>query len=148
MGFATDARGRGRIDPLGCRAGAWRWDVEPPSILPTRQTAQSVALTALAAGVIVPIGEETFFRGYALTAWWRDLGPRSALIRSTIFFALVHTLNISVGPNDALTGLKQAIIEVLVIGPVGLALGWLFLRRGLVAVDRRSRHVQPVRHHR
>ncbi len=107
--------------------------VEPPSILPTSQTAQSVALTALAAGVIVPIGEETFFRGFALTAWWRDLGPRSALIRSTVFFALVHTLNISVGPNDALTGLKQAIIEVAVIGPVGLALGWLFLRRGLVA---------------
>jgi membrane protease YdiL (CAAX protease family) len=106
----------------------------PPSVLPNTQTAASLATTALAAGVIVPIGEETFFRGYSLTAWWHDLGPRSALIRSTLFFALVHTLNISVAPGgDAWTGFKQAVIEVLVIGPVGLALGWLFLRRGLIA---------------
>ena len=105
----------------------------PPSILPSTATAASVATIALAAGVIVPIGEETFFRGFSLTAWWRDLGPRTALIRSTVFFALVHTLNISVGPSDALTGLKQAVIEVAVIGPVGLALGWLFMNRGLIA---------------
>jgi len=105
----------------------------PPSVLPSTQTGVSLAFIALAAGLIVPIGEEAFFRGYALTAWWRDLGPRSALIRSTVFFALVHALNISVAPGDALTGLKQAVIEVLVIGPVGLALGWLFLKRGLIA---------------
>lgn len=105
----------------------------PPGVVPTSGTAASLVMIILAAGVIVPIGEEAFFRGYSLTAWWRDLGPRSALIRSTVFFALVHALNISVAPGDALTGLKQAVIEVAVIGPVGLALGWLFLRRGLVS---------------
>ncbi|MEA2676678.1 MAG: protease family protein [Chloroflexota bacterium] len=102
-----------------------------PDVVPTPQTGPDIAFAALAAGLLVPIGEEIFFRGYAMTAWLRDLGPRSALIRGTVFFALVHVLNITTGTFGE--GLAQAILEVSVIAPVGLALGWLYLRRGLIA---------------
>ena len=87
----------------------------------------------LAAAIIAPIGEEAFFRGFALSAWLRDLGERPALIRSALFFAFVHILNIRVSAEQASEGLGQAILEFAVILPLGLALGWLFLRRGIVA---------------
>ena len=48
----------------------------------------------LGAAIIAPIGEELFFRGFALTAWARDLGVRTAIIRSALLFALVHIANI------------------------------------------------------
>ena len=38
----------------------------------------------LAAAVVAPVGEELFFRGFALTAWMRDLGARSAIVRSAV----------------------------------------------------------------
>jgi membrane protease YdiL (CAAX protease family) len=106
---------------------------DAPVVVPTPRAAPEILMVALAAAVLVPIGEEVFFRGYAMTAWLRDLGPRSALIRATVFFALVHILNINVGPGEAIDGLKQAILEIAVIAPVGLALGWLYLKRGLIA---------------
>lgn len=106
-----------------------------PDVVPAPTNGLDAVLTAVGAGLLIPIGEELFFRGYSMTAWLRDLGARSALIRSTLFFALVHIVNIVVEPSaqGALDGLKQSVLEVLVIAPVGLALGWLFLRRGLVA---------------
>ena len=106
-----------------------------PDVVPAPTTGLDAVLVAVGACLLIPIGEELFFRGYALTAWLRDLGPRSALIRSTAFFAVVHVANILVEPTatGALDGLKQSVLEILVIAPVGLALGWLFLRRGLVA---------------
>lgn len=103
----------------------------PPDVVPPSQTPAEVLMAALAAGLLVPIGEEVFFRGYTITAWLRDLGPRSALIRGTVFFALVHVLNITT--DNFGEGLAQAILVLTVITPVGLALGWLYLRRGLVA---------------
>ena len=105
-------------------------DVVPAPSAPT-----DILLTILAAAILVPIGEEIFFRGFALTAWLRDGGPRFALIRSTAFFALVHALNINVTLDaaGAFAGAKQALLTVVVIAPVGAVLGWLFLRRGLVA---------------
>jgi membrane protease YdiL (CAAX protease family) len=106
---------------------------EPPSVVPVADNGLDLLLVVLGAALLVPIGEELFFRGYSLTAWLRDRGPRSALIRSTIFFAVVHILNIVVTPGDALDGAKQAILVLAVIGPIGFALGVLFLRRGLVA---------------
>lgn len=106
-----------------------------PDIVPKPAGSVDALLVVIAACVLIPIGEELFFRGYSLTAWLRDLGPRSALIRSTIFFALVHIINIAVDPSSQgfVDGLKMAVLEVLLIGPVGFALGWIFLRRGLVA---------------
>jgi membrane protease YdiL (CAAX protease family) len=88
-------------------------------------------LTVIGAGILVPIGEEVLFRGYALTAWLRDRGPRSALIRSTIFFAFAHVLGVTATTFDG--GVRQALLTVVVITPVGAALGWLFMRRGLIA---------------
>jgi membrane protease YdiL (CAAX protease family) len=106
-----------------------------PDVLPPPTGVFNALTVLIGACLLIPVGEELFFRGYSLTAWLRDRGPRSALIRSTVFFALVHVANIVVEPsmNGAVEGLKQAVLEVLVIAPVGLALGWLFIRRGLVA---------------
>jgi len=108
----------------------------PPQIVPPPSTATETLMIIIAVCVLVPIGEELLYRGYNLSAWWRDLGARSAILRSGLFFGLVHVLNVNVDPNvqdAALAGVKQATIEFLVIAPVGLALGWLFVRRGLVS---------------
>ena len=102
-----------------------------PDVVPAPKTSIDILLALLAAAVLVPIGEEVFFRGFAISAWMRDLGPRAALIRATVLFALIHVLNVSA--STFADGAKQAILEVAVIGPVGLALGWLYLRRGLLA---------------
>jgi membrane protease YdiL (CAAX protease family) len=104
---------------------------EAPAVIPVPTGAADVLAVALGASLIVPVGEELLFRGYALTAWWRDLGPRAALLRATIFFALVHIVTLSAATFAE--GVKQATLVLAVIGPVGLALGWLFIRRGLVA---------------
>jgi membrane protease YdiL (CAAX protease family) len=107
--------------------------VTAPETLPHATNATEALALVLAAAVVAPIGEEAFFRGFALTAWWRDLGSRSALIRSAVFFAVVHILNIQVAPDEAGRGLAQAILSFLVILPLGLVLGWLFQARGIVA---------------
>ena len=106
---------------------------EAPAVVTIPTNSLELALVTLGAGLLVPIGEEVFFRGYTITAWLRDRGPRFALIWSSVFFAAVHVLNITVEPGDALAGAKQALLVVAVIGPVGFALGFLFLRRGLIA---------------
>ena len=104
--------------------------------MPAPTTALETLFVVVGACILIQIGEELLFRGYSLTAWLRDLGPRSALIRTTLFFGLAHILNITVDQNQngaALDGLKQALLEFLVIAPVGFVLGWIFLRRGLLA---------------
>jgi membrane protease YdiL (CAAX protease family) len=105
-------------------------DTRPTEVVPPVVTSTDILLTALGAGILVPIGEEVLFRGYALTAWLRDHGPRSALIRSTLFFAFAHVLGVTASTFDE--GARQAVLTVVVITPVGAVLGWLFLRRGLV----------------
>lgn len=106
-------------------------DTSSPGVVPAPGTGFEMLLVAVGAGVLIPIGEELFYRGYALTAWLRDLGPRSALWRSTVLFALIHVATLT--SETFVDGAKQAILVVAVIGPVGYALGWLFLRRGLIA---------------
>ncbi len=106
-------------------------DTTAPEVVPLPTSGADVVLVILAAVILIPIGEELLFRGYAVTAWARDLGVRSALVRSTVFFALVHIITIT--SPTFFEGAKQALLVILVIAPVGLALGWLYLRRGLVA---------------
>ena len=106
-------------------------DVRPPQVLPDPATSLESVAVVLAAVLVAPIGEELFFRGFALTAWWRDLGPRRALIRSAVFFALVHTANIQAATFGE--GLGQALVQVAVILPLGLVIGLLFLQRGMAA---------------
>jgi len=105
--------------------------VEAPDVLPTTEDSAGALAVAVAAAVIIPIGEELFFRGFALTAWLRDLGPRAALVRSALFFALVHIANIT--STTFGEGAAQAILQTAIILPVGVVLGWLFLRRGMAA---------------
>ncbi len=107
--------------------------VLPTQILPVAETSGDRILILLAAVILAPIGEELFFRGLALTAWLRDLGPRSALIRASLFFAVLHIANVDVAPGQAGTGLAQAMIQFAVILPVGTVLGVLFLQRGMIA---------------
>jgi membrane protease YdiL (CAAX protease family) len=105
--------------------------VDAPSVLPLSETVLDGFMVALTAAFIIPIGEELFFRGFALTAWLRDLGERSALIRASLFFALVHVVNI--GGVEFVEGLSQAVLSMVVLLPVAFVLGWLFLRHGMAA---------------
>jgi hypothetical protein len=107
--------------------------VEPTQVLPKAVSASDRILVAAAAAIVAPIGEELFFRGFVLTAWLRDLGPRAALIRSSLLFALVHIANVEVAPGQAAAGAGQALVQFVVILPVGIVLGLLFLQRGIVA---------------
>ena len=116
---------------LGGGVLAMLLQVEPASVLPPVETSVQVVAVSLAAAVIAPLGEELFFRGFALTAWWRDLGPRSALIRSSAFFALVHIANVQADTFGQ--GLAQAAVQVAVILPLGLVIGFLFQQRGMAA---------------
>jgi membrane protease YdiL (CAAX protease family) len=106
-------------------------DVKSPSVIPEPQSSAEALAIAAAAALIIPIGEELFFRGFALTAWLRDLGPRSALVRSALFFALIHIANISTASFGE--GAAQALLQTVVLLPVGFVLVWLFLRRGMAA---------------
>ena len=106
-------------------------DVPVPDIVPASHGGADLILLALATIVVAPVGEELFFRGFALTAWWRDLGVRSALIRSAVFFALIHIVNVQSVDFD--TGVRQVILILVQIVPLGFVLGWLFVRRGIVA---------------
>ena len=105
--------------------------VDAPQVLPLSETALDGLFVVLAAAIIIPIGEELFFRGFALSAWLRDLGERPALIRASLFFALVHIVNI--GGVGFFEGLSQAVLQTVVLVPVAFVFGWLFLRHGLIA---------------
>jgi membrane protease YdiL (CAAX protease family) len=106
--------------------------VSAPETLPRAQDSIEALAVVVAAAVVAPIGEEAFFRGFTLSAWLRDLGERGAMVRSAVFFALVHILNIQVEPGEAGRGVAQALLSFLVILPLGYVLGWLLLRRGMV----------------
>jgi membrane protease YdiL (CAAX protease family) len=105
--------------------------VEAPDVVPLPQSLAEIVLVGVVVALAVPFGEELFFRGFALTAWLRDLGEGAAIVRSSLFFALFHIINISAGTFDE--GARQALGVVLVILPVGVILGVLHTRRGLLA---------------
>ena len=104
--------------------------VQPVSPLPPAGESVGFAMNLLAGAIVAPIGEELLFRGFATTAWVRDLGPRSGLLRGALFFALVHVLNISGGSVPEV--LSLAVVGFAARVPVAIALGWLFLRRGSI----------------
>ncbi len=102
-----------------------------PDVVPAPRSVPGAFETVLAAAIIAPFGEEAFFRGFSMTAWWRDLGLRSALIRATLFFAAAHLVNV-IGAGTGNIA-RTAILQFVVILPIGYVLGWLFARRGIVA---------------
>ncbi len=105
--------------------------VEAPRQFPLSETPLDGAFVALSAGLLVPIGEEVFFRGFMLTAWMRDLGPRTALIRSSVFFGVLHLVPLI--STDFSQGLREAAMVLAVLLPVGFVFGWIFIRFGLIA---------------
>jgi hypothetical protein len=94
---------------------------------PTRDPA-GIVVGLIAAAVIAPLWEEGFFRGFATTAWARAAGPGAAIVRGAVFFALVHVITLA--GSDFATAAGAALVAFVVRLPVGLVLGWLFLRRG------------------
>ena len=100
----------------------------PPNVLPPAPDTAGLILNLLAAALIAPIGEEVFFRGFVTTAWARTDGPRVALVRGSLFFAIAHVLTLTGG--DAGQALGFAVFAFLARLPVAFTLGWLFLRRG------------------
>ncbi len=101
--------------------------VSPESPLPPTGTVPGFLLNLLAGAVIAPIGEELFFRGFAMTAWLRDIGERRSLIRVALFFAAAHVLTIAGSTADQAIALAFVAFASRI--PVALALGWLFLKR-------------------
>jgi len=107
-------------------------DAVPASPLPeVRSTADYLAI-ALALVVVAPIAEEIFFRGFAVTAWQRDLGAGNALVRSALFFGLIHLID----PGAQAASLREAVAVAVVLAvvylPLGALLGWLYQRAGLI----------------
>ncbi len=101
--------------------------VAPESPLPPARDPAGVLVSLLAAAIIAPLWEEAFFRGFATTAWARAAGPRAAIVRGALFFALIHVVTLAGG--DFGTALRTALIAFAVRLPVGLVLGWVFVRR-------------------
>jgi membrane protease YdiL (CAAX protease family) len=103
----------------------------PEPTLPATRDPFGATLNLLAAVAVAPAWEELFFRGFTTTAWARTAGPRAAIVRAGLFFALVHV--IAVLGSDFSTGLRAALIVFAIRIPVGLLLGWVFLRRRTLA---------------
>ena len=86
-----------------------------------------IVLILVSAVIIAPIGEELLYRGVIARAWGRQSGARRAIVFSTLIFALAHT--VGVGGETASDALIAAAIALLARIPIGLATGWLWVRR-------------------
>ena len=102
--------------------------VTPPSPLPPTGTSTGLVLHLLAGAVLAPIYEEALFRGFALTAWRRTVGPRAAIVRSSLLFVVAHVL--FVGGDSFQEAVSLAIVGGVVRVPVAFVLGWLYVRTG------------------
>ena len=100
---------------------------ELQSEVPLYRSLTDQILVFLAVAVLLPIGEEVFFRGYCTNAWGRSLSPTSALLRAALFFAFVHVANTQ--NTDLLTSLRAGAFNFGARVPVALALTWLYMRR-------------------
>lgn len=101
--------------------------VTPDAPLPPARDPAGIAANLLAAAIVAPLWEEAFFRGFVTTAWARTAGPRAAIVRGAVFFALIHV--ITLGGSDFESAARVAFIAFVIRLPVGLVLGWVFLRR-------------------
>jgi membrane protease YdiL (CAAX protease family) len=90
-------------------------------------SAVDLAANALTAGLIAPIGEELLYRGVIAQAWARQSSARRAILFSAIVFAFAHTL--TVGGTSVADAAGVAAVAFVVRLPLGIALGWLWMRR-------------------
>jgi membrane protease YdiL (CAAX protease family) len=104
--------------------------VTPDSPLPPAREPAGLVLNLIAGAILAPIGEELFFRGFATTAWVKGLGVAPGIVRGGLFFALIHVLQIQA--TSVTEGLALAFIAFAVRVPIGLMLGWLFIRRDTI----------------
>jgi membrane protease YdiL (CAAX protease family) len=84
-------------------------------------------IAILAVAILVPIGEEIFYRGFATNAWGRSLSRNSVMLRAAFFFAAVHIINVT--STDAGLSLKAALFNMTVRIPIAIALTWIYMRR-------------------
>ena len=104
------------------RAGAAKYvDSEQARIpiyrlLPKLHQGAEIAVLAVLVGVVVPIGEEIFFRGLTLGALRRAMNRHAAVAASAVFFALAHL----------------QLVELLPILILGLVLGYLYELTGSI----------------
>jgi membrane protease YdiL (CAAX protease family) len=99
----------------------------PESPLPPAGTPVGLAVNLLAGALIVPFYEELLFRGFATTAWARVVGPATAIVRTSVLFALAHI--ISQGGETFGQALGIAVVAAATRLPIALILGWVFIRR-------------------
>ncbi|HEX5954638.1 MAG TPA: type II CAAX endopeptidase family protein, partial [Solirubrobacterales bacterium] len=104
--------------------------VSPDSPLPPAGDPGGILLNLIAGAILAPIGEELFFRGFLTTAWVISFGANRAVILGGLVFAFVHILGIQATTFEQ--GLPMALIGFAARVPIGIALGWLFVRRGTI----------------
>jgi len=98
-----------------------------PVVLPPTMNGVDLAANVLTAGLIAPIGEELLYRGVIAQAWARQSSARRAILFSAIVFAFAHTL--TVGGTSVGDAASVAAVAFAVRLPLGIALGWLWIRR-------------------
>jgi membrane protease YdiL (CAAX protease family) len=98
-----------------------------PVVLPPTMNGVDLAANVLTAGLIAPIGEELLYRGVIAQAWARQSSARRAILFSAIVFAFAHTL--TVGGTSVADAASVAAVAFVVRLPLGIALGWLWIRR-------------------
>jgi membrane protease YdiL (CAAX protease family) len=98
-----------------------------PVVLPPAMGALDLAANVLTAGLIAPIGEELLYRGVIAQAWARQSSARRAILFSAVIFSFAHTLTI--GGTSVAGAASVAAVAFLVRLPLGIALGWLWIRR-------------------
>ncbi len=101
--------------------------VSAPVVLPLAMSTVDLAANVLTAVLIAPIGEELLYRGVITQAWGRQSSARRAILFSAIVFAFAHTL--TVGGTSAGDAVSVAAVAFVVRLPLGIALGWLWIRR-------------------
>ena len=103
--------------------------LEPsPNALPPAGNPMGLVANLVSAAILAPVGEELFFRGFATTAWARAIGVGPAVIRGALFFAIAHVVTLF--DSSFAEGAQRALFSFVALLPVGIALGWLFLKRG------------------
>jgi membrane protease YdiL (CAAX protease family) len=98
-----------------------------PVVLPPAINTVDLAANMLTAGLIAPIGEELLYRGVIAQAWARQSSARRAILFSAVVFAFAHTL--TVGGTSVGDAASVAAVAFVVRLPLGIALGWLWIRR-------------------
>jgi membrane protease YdiL (CAAX protease family) len=101
--------------------------VSAPAVLPLAVSRIGLIANIFTAGLIAPIGEELLYRGVIAQAWARQSSARRAILFSAIVFAFAHTL--SVGGTSVADAAIIAAVAFAVRLPLGIALGWLWIRR-------------------